>query len=489
VQTYIKKIFSDSAVYSFGIVLNRLLGFLLLPVYTHYFTPDEFGVYSLVYAFWFFAAVFYLYGMETSFQKYFIETEDIEGKRNIYSSTLLLIFITSLVLSAVIYSGSGLISSVLTGNPGNAYLFRLLSLLLFIDALSRFPMILINSRQISKVYTFINVSAVIVNIAFNVVFIIILKYGLEGIFYASIISYSYIFLVSFLYCIKYFLLRIKTESLKILLRFARSFLLYGIFLISLDVIDRFLLGFFKGNEEVGIYSACYRIGVVMNLAVSGFRVAWIPFFLDLKSKQDNKQIFSRVFTYFTFGAMLLFLIIALFSDDLVRIRIGDFTLIDQKYWGGTAVIPYILLAYFFFGLYTNINVASYFQNKISYLIISSAAGGISNVIFNLILIPPFSLLGAAVSTLLSYLLMFIILYVYSQKIYPMRYEWKRILTVVIIGILLYIVNLEVPGFFPGLENNALTLILVKIFSVLIFLTVLFIFRSGSKIGLNQQKTT
>lgn len=487
-QTYIKKIFSDSAVYSFGIVLNRLLGFLLLPIYTHYFTPDEFGVYSLVYAFWFFAAVFYLYGMETSFQKYFIETDQVEGKKDVYSSTLILIFITSLVFSTVIFAGSELISRLLTGSPGNAYLFRLLSLLLFIDALSRFPMILINSRQISKVYTFINVSAVIVNIAFNVVFIIILRWGLEGIFYASIISYSYIFAVSFIYCLKFFVLKIKKENLRILVKFARAFLFYGIFLISLDSIDRFLLGFFKGNQEVGIYSACYRIGVVMNLAVSGFRVAWIPFFLNLKTQSDNKEIFSKVFTYFSYGAMLLFLLISLFSNDLVRLRIGEFTLIDQKYWSGTAVIPYILLAYFFFGLYTNISIASYFQDKISYLIISSAVGGVSNIIFNLILIPPYSLLGAAVSTLLSYSLMFIVLYVYSQRIYPIRYEWKRIITIVIIAVLLYLANDFAPGLFQRTGNIGFTLILLKIFSVLFFLLVLFIIKSSLKTVQNREKS-
>jgi O-antigen/teichoic acid export membrane protein len=270
--------------------------------------------------------------------------------------------------------------------------------------------------------------------------------------------------------------RIKKENLKILIKYARVFLFYGIFLISLDLIDRFLLGFFEGNEEVGIYSACYRIGVVMNLAVSGFRVAWIPFFLNLKSKENNKEIFSKVFTYFSYGAMLLFLIIALFSNDLVRIRLGDFTLIDQKYWGGTVVIPYILFAYFLFGLYTNLNIASFFQDKISYLLVSSAIGGVSNIVFNLILIPPYSILGAAVSTLLSYLLMFIVLYILSQRTYPIQYEWKRIIPVVIIAILLYFANVYVTDFIAEVSSKSFLGILIKLISVFLFTLVLYIYR-------------
>ena len=186
-------------------------------------------------------------------------------------------------------------------------------------------MIVLNALQKSRLYTIVNISTVIVNIFFNVLFIIVQHRGIETNLYAFIISYSYQFILSFFLCIKYFSFNVDREQVRILTKFAISFLFYGLFLISLDLIDRFLLGYFKGEEAVGVYSACYRIGMAMNLVISGFRTAWIPFFLNLKEQSDNKIILSKVFTYFTYGALLFFLVIALFAPDIIRIRVGSFS--------------------------------------------------------------------------------------------------------------------------------------------------------------------
>ena len=107
----IQKIFSDAIIYTIGSVFNRLLPFLLLPIYTLYFPPAEYGIFSLVYSFWFFVSVFYLYGMETAFQKLFLEAGDEGTKKKIYSSTLILIFSTSVIFSIIIYFLSDLISA------------------------------------------------------------------------------------------------------------------------------------------------------------------------------------------------------------------------------------------------------------------------------------------------------------------------------------------------------------------------------------------
>ena len=481
VSEQIKKIFSHSIVYGVGNILNRFLGFLLLPVYTHYFSPQQYGVFSLIYAFWFFAGVFYLFGMETSFQKYFVESKTLNEQKKIFGSTLILIFLTSVVLSSIIFFNSGFISGIVTGNEKNIYLIKLLAVLLLIDALSRFPMIVLNAFQKSRLYTIINISTVIINLFFNFLFIVVNHLGIESIFYAFIISYSYQLILSFVVCRKYFSLKIDKEEVQILTRFAISFLFYGLFLISLDLIDRFFLGYYKGEDTVGIYSACYRIGMAMNLVISGFRTAWIPFFIKLKEQSDNKIIFSKVFTYFSYGALLFFLIIALFAPDIIRIRIGSFSFLDEKYWSGMVIVPYVLLAYLFFGFYTNLNIASYFENKISYLIISTGAGCVSNIIFNLILIPLYSITGAAIATLLSYFLMFAVVYILSQKVYYIKYEWSKIIFVFTLTIGIFLLNIYFPDIFPGVINKLYFVYFAKIISVLVLgIVILILYKKTSK---------
>lgn len=469
-HNHIKKIFSDTIIYTAGNIFNRLLPFLLLPVYTYYFIPEQYGIFSLVYSFWFLAAVFYLYGMETAFQKFFIEAKSFEERRNIYSTTIFLILVTSILFSSIIFIFSKPLAEVITGSESNTLLLKLLALILVLDGLSRFPMILINSLQRSKLWSFVNAIGVVINVGANVTLIILFKLGIEAIFYSYVISYAALFVISLLFSYKYFSFEFDSTTAKSLVKFGHVFIYYGIFLISVDLIDRFLLEYFKGKEIVGIYSACYRIGIVMNLLISGFRTAWMPFFLNLKDDSENKEIFSKVFTYFCFGGLVIFLAISLLGDDLVKVKIFGYSLLNEAYHGGLVILPYILLAYLFFGLFTNLNVASYFKGKINYLIIATGAGFVSNIIFNLILIPMYSFIGAAISTTLSYFLMFIVLYYFSQKIFRINYEWGKIFFGACLTAVLLIFNIYVSDF---IKLNYLWKISLEFVSVIILFLTLF----------------
>jgi O-antigen/teichoic acid export membrane protein len=472
-QNNIRKIFSDTLVYSIGYFLNRLMPFLLLPVYTYYFSPKEYGTYSLFYVFWMFVVIFYLFGMETSFQKFFIEAKTESEKKSVFSSTIIIILLSSIVFSLLIFFFSAPIAKLITGNAGNAYFVKIISVLLVVDSLARIPMILLNSLQRSKIYTAINLVVMVINVAANLIFIIYFKGGIESVFYSYLISYVFLFLLSFAASFRYFEFKIDKAKIKTLLKFASSFLLYGLFLISMDTIDRYIIEYFKGTEQVGIYSACYRIGVVMNLLILGFRTAWTPFFLNLKDEANNKEIFAKVFSYFCYAGLFLFLTLSFFIDDLIKFKIDSISLLDEKYWSGIGIIPYILLSYLFFGLYTNLNVASYFENKIKYLIISSAIGAISNIVLNFILIPPFSIMGAAVATLASYFIMFIVLYFFSQKTFHIPYDWISILKVSIFAALLFFAKMYVSNY---INMSYFSMLLVKILAVIAFFLYLYIFK-------------
>ena len=451
-------------------MFNRLLPFLLLPVYTYYFVPAEYGVFSLVYSFWYLIIVFYLYGMETAFQKFFIEAKTFEERKSIYSTTIILLIITSVLFSLLIFVFSPGIAQIITGSADHILLIRLLSVILIIDSLSRFPLILINSLQRSKLYSFVNSAAVVVNVASNIVMIVWMKMGIEAIFYSYLISLSVLIIIAGAVTYNFFSFKIDFKLAKSLFKFGQVFIYYGLFIMSVDLIDRFLLEYFKGKEVVGIYSASYRIGIVMNLLISGFRTAWMPFFLNLKEEADNKEIFSRVFTYFCFGGMVLFLGISLLTDDIVKIKIYDFSILNEAYLEGLVILPYILLAYLFFGLYTNLNIASYFKNKTRYLLISSAAGFLSNILLNIVLIPSYSFIGAAISTTLSYFIMFIVLYFYSQKIYKIDYEWKKIFLAAIITAAVYFFNIFISHY---IKINYLCNVFLEIISVILLFILLF----------------
>lgn len=484
-NSHVKKLFSQTVIYGLGIILNKSVSFILLPLYTNYFDPGQIGLFALIQSLSFFLGVIYMFGVETSFMKFFIDsTKEIE-KSVIYSSSLIFLTFTSVILSLLIYLNSDNISSLFqfSETAESIYLIQILSLLMLVDTMSRFPLLLFRAELNSKMYAYINLLTFIINIVCNIIFIVFLRTGVEAIFYSYIISVSVTFILGLILTRKYLTFKVSFEKIKELLIFGNKFIYIGIFVLVIDVSDKFFLKYFFDESMVGIYSANYRLASVMGFAIAAFRFSWTPYFLNLTSNPENKKIISTVFTYFTFIGLLLFLILSAFLSQIVKLSLFGFNFLDVNYWEGLEIVPVVLLAYFFSGLYTTLNAAPFFTNNTGSLLLITLTGLVTNIILNFLLIPAFNITGAALSTMITYLVMFIVIYVYSQKIYRIEFDWKRIykitlLTVVFFSLsffgvsklnlsdgLIVMINLLLIGLFI-LMVNSLHLIELKKISIL-----------------------
>ncbi len=297
---------------------------------------------------------------------------------------------------------------------------------MLVDTVSRFPLLLFRAELNSKTYAYINLLAFVFNIGFNILFIVFLSFGVEAIFYSYIISVIVTFILGLILTKKYLTLKVSFGKFKELLAYGNKFIYIGIFILIIDVSDKFFLKYFFDESIVGIYSANYRLASVMGFTIAAFRFSWTPYFLNLTSNPENKQIISTVFTYFTFTGLLLFLIFSMFLDQIVRISFFGLNFLDVNYWEGLKIVPVVLLAYFFSGLYATLNAAPFFTNNTGSLLMITLSGLIINILFNFLLIPVLNITGAALSTMITYFVMFIIIYHYSQKIYRITFDWAKI---------------------------------------------------------------
>ena len=167
----------------------------------------------------------------------------------------------------------------------------------------------------------------------------------------------------------------------------------------------------------------------MAIVVNAFRLAWHPFFLSLSNSPDAKRTFGRVFSYFFLLSCGLFLFISIFIEDIVRVNIGGFHLIAEKYWEGTFIIPWVLFSYVISGSYVIFAAGIHITKKTKYTPLFTGAGLLTNIVANIILIPLLGIYGAAISTALGYGVMTIIQYFTVQKFYYVKYEFDRILKV------------------------------------------------------------
>lgn len=470
-KSHVKELFSHTVIYGLGIVLNKSVNFILLPVYTKYFPPEQIGLFTLVQSISLFLGIIYTFGMETSFLKYFIDADNVKSKSEIYSSAILSLLITSAVLSVIVYFTSGSIASLL--NSGNfdesLSLLKILCIVLFVDTLYRFPLLLFRAELDTKTYAWINLFTFSVNIICNIIFIIILKKGVEAIFYCYIISTLSTLIAGLFLTRKYLTVKIDFSIVKQLFTYGNKFIYIGLFLILIDMSDRFFLKYYYDESLVGIYWANYRLATVMSLVIAAFSFSWTPYFLNLTGNPETKRIISNIFTYFVFAGLLMFLIFSIFMNQIVKISLFGFNILNENYWSGLEIIPLVLLSYFFSGLYAIFNAAPFMSNKTGALLALSFSGITINVLLNFLFIPAMGITGAALATLLTYFSMTLIIYYYSQKVYAINYDWKKIGKLVLLSGLVFLAGYFVLNklFLPDLLIAFLNLILISLYLYLI----------------------
>ncbi len=436
----IKELFSTTSVYGVSILLNRSITLILLPVYTYFFSPAELGLFNIMQSIWLFIIVFYIYGMETSFLKFFVDGRNDDDKRGIFSTSLILVSVTSVIFTIILLFSGNHITSLFKFEdvPKAQSLFRILCFLLFFDSISRFPLLLLRAELKARPYLLLNLVSVIINLISNIVLIVYFKWGIESIFYSYILSVFLSFILGLFITKKYLQFRFSFDIAKNLVKYGNKFIYIGVFLLLIDVSDRFFLKYFTDEATVGIYSSNYRLASVMSLIIAAFRFSWTPYFLNLSKNPENKKIISNIFTYFIFTGLALFLLFSFFIEPIVKLRIGGYEILDRRFQAGLVIIPVILLSYLFSGIYAIFNAAPFYKDKTSYLLVVSGTGLIINFVFNLLLIPSYGMMGAAYATLLTYLFMSIFLFFMSQKIYKIEYNLKKIFGLFLIAFSIFI---------------------------------------------------
>jgi len=477
---HIKDLFSQTTIYGVGLLANKTISFVLLPLYTYYFSPSELGAYNIVQSIWLFVILFYLYGQETSFIKLFIDSKNEDDKAEVYSTTLIMLTVTSLIFSGVFYFLAEPVSKLLNFEDpvkGVKYL-KILSVLLFTDTLFRFPLLLLRAKLMANKYLLLTLLSLFVNVILNFILILNYHYGVEAIFYSYIISVAVTFIAGFFMTKKYFSLKFSMVRAKQMVKYGNKFIFVGAFILLIDVSDRFFLKYFFNEEVVGIYSANYRLASVMSLLIAAFRFSWTPYFLNLEKNPENKKIISQIFTYLVFAGLFLFLAFALFTEPVVKLSFGKFSLLDVRYQSGLIIIPYILLAYLFSGLYSALSVASFYANKTKELFFASAVGLLINTICNFVLISNYGILGASISTMVTYLFMMIYIYFRSQRIYKIDFELRKIFPLFIFTLIIYVISIIIKqhlseSYFLMISIVFLTFFLIfsKIFRVIDISTI------------------
>ncbi len=436
----LKELSKDTAIYGVSTMVGRFLTFLLVPFYTHVFSDFEYGIVSNLYIFIAIFNVIFIYGMDAAYLK-FAAVTGAGDERDNFSTPFISVFIAGVILSLLIIILKKIIFLTFDLPFDHLKLIYLVVPILFIDAISVIPFIKLRLERQARKFALFKLLNIIVNVCLNLYLILKLKWGIEAVFFSNIAASLVSFLLLFPVVLKNFKIKLRLELLKKLLKFGIPYLPAGLASMFIQGIDRPILGHLTNLGTVGIYNANYKLGIFMMLFVSMFQYAWQPFFLQNAEEKNAKELFSKVLSYFTIAASFILIIVSLFISDIVRINIFGYSIIGKAFWSGLDIVPVILFGYLFNGLYVIFTAGIFIKEKSIYVPFITGLGAVVNIAVNFALIPSMRMMGAAIATLAAYFAMAVCLYIVTQKIYKIEYEYKKMIkifsSILLTGLLYY----------------------------------------------------
>lgn len=464
VYQFLKKIGLHTVIYGMGNMAYAIPGFILIPLYTRYLAPREYGIFSLLTML--FGILLYIYelGMVGAVSRQFYDYENNERRKRVISTAFFFSLSYCLVLTGCLYLLKNNISGLLFKMAGYGHIVGLGLLAIFFQALIFIPQTVIRLREKPLIYFVLVCAYISFLIAFTVLFLAGLKRGLlgvyEAIFWASLLSFiAYIAATAKNYAFKF-----SFSELKHLLYLGLAFFPALLFAWIIESSDRFILNMLTDLSSVGIYSLGYKIGQIPMVIVRSFNLAWIPIMFSVVKTEDAAHIFGKIATYFVLAISLAVFGLSLYSRELVRI------LAAPEYIGAYKIIFFISLSYLFYGLYIFFLTGAIIKKRVYNFPIVLFVGAVFNVGLNFLLIPRYNIAGAALATLASYIAVAVFTYYLSQKSYRISFEIGKMAKIIILGILAYSVSTLV-----NVENIYLSLG-VKTAFLSAYMFTLYIFR-------------
>lgn len=418
--------FRQSVIYGIGQLAVQLVGFLIYPILTNdsYFTVEQFGIWNILAPSMTVLTVIYSGGLSTGFFKYFINSDSPEQRYSAFNRSILIIISLGVVISLIGFSVLAFLKAELIDLTISWRFIGLVMITAFMNSIT--AVCLAVYRALAKARQFVVINSIrFVLMSILVVYMVMLNHaGLTGLLTAYAVSATIVAGVLFLYT------QAEFEKSPILPGLTQRIVRFSFPLVPtqlagwvLSVSDKFLIGLLLGVSEVGLYSAGYQIAMVTNAFFIGpFSLAWGPYMFREGVKPDGPQRIADLLIFYTMMGIMFVTPLILFGAELIALLTNN-----PSYNESYQVIAPVVSGYLFFGYYLFYTTGFNLNNRTRYFPLITGAVGVFNLGLNLILLPRFGYRAAAWVTLVSYFVLFIVMKLTTNRIYPIPVKWYKII--------------------------------------------------------------
>lgn len=447
-----KNLFKQTAIYGIATVVPRMFSFVLTPLYTSEGVMDvpQYAKVSIIFSWIVFFNVLLAYGMETAFFRFY----NSDDKKQVISTSTI-----SLVWSSFIFLALALL--------GRDYLAKALGIdtqyitltiwVLVLDALAIVPFSRLRAEGRPIFYAAVKIGNVALTLLLNLFFLLWLpKWAQQepnsfmATLYIPHFEVGYVFVANVMASLATLLVLLphyfkvswhfNKELWQRMMHYALPVMVAGIAYAINESFSRPLMQYMNVPEqEIGTYSACYRLALFMTLFTTAYRLGIEPFFFSHSGAQNARQTYAKVTQYFVIFGSVIFLGVIAFADVLKWILLRD-----KAFWEAMDAVPFVILGSFFLGIYTNLSVWYKLSDQTKMGAYISILGAVVTLVFNIALIPVWSYMGSAVGTVAAYGTMMVVSYKLGAKYYPIPYNIRKMVFYPVIAVVLGCISFYVP---------------------------------------------
>lgn len=460
----LKSVVKSSFIYGLGNISSKLVGFILLPLYTKHLTVADYGILSIIEIT--IQLLVSIIGLKlyTALLRWYWEKEYISKQKSIFFTSFLSVILITLLFVLFGIPFSGQLAKELLDDTKYSYLILLMLISTGLQVNIQMVQSLMRIQERPGLFSISSLLKLLTTLLCTIYFVVNLERGVDGIYEAQIIGQTIFFLFTAIYILKNISLKIEVSILKDMLAFCFPLLLAEIAGVVFSITSRYSLKFLATMEDVGLFSLGFKVAnTVKVLVVTSILLAITPIIYKKIDDPDNKRFYSKIMTYFCLGITFLVTSLSMFSKEIIMILAKN-----QDYWNSYTLVPILSFSILFATLKDVSLTGLHITKKTKVIAGIMALMSILNVFLNILLINYFGSIGAAFATLIAQIIFFYIIYKKAQEFYPIPYEIKKLFKIIFTGIVLFILSILTQdfAFFYKISTKLLLLI---IFPIILYL--------------------
>ncbi len=429
----LKNTIKHSFIYGLGNISSKLIGFILLPLYTGALIPSEYGILAILEITGQIIVSVFSFNISTAMMRWSAETKDENDKKSIIFTSLFFTVIISLLLLISLIPIRETFSEYFFNTKKFNNYFLLLFLTSSLGIYNLIPLTIMRLRERSSLFAILNTVKFTLTLIANIYFLGYRNMGIEGILLSQLIGQLFLTIFSIPITLQNIIFKFRFSILREMISYGVPLIFSTIFTLAFTMGDRFIIKHFAGETSVGTYSLGHKIASVINvLILQSFQLGFLPIAYKKLGDVDEKRFFSKTLTYYTLILVFSALSISLFGKELIELLSQN-----KEYWISYTVIPIVAFAFVIKGIQYNFSLSFHYSKKTIYNAIVVFVMAIINLALNVFLVQKMGYMGAAYSMLISMIIMMFFSYYFGQKVYYIPFEIKKITLLVFIGVGLF----------------------------------------------------